>query len=72
MSEGGCKVMKQTSATNSYKIPKTMNAWVLGGPNEMKLIEKKRTAILKDEITTDQAVEDLIHFSKQHKLKGEE
>jgi L-iditol 2-dehydrogenase len=25
---------------NEYRVPKTMKAWVLGGPNELKLVEK--------------------------------
>jgi len=33
-------MIKKETGSNSYKIPKTMKAWVLGGPNEMKLIEK--------------------------------
>jgi len=32
---------KKKSNTNNYEIPKTMKAWVLGGPHEMKLVEKK-------------------------------
>ena len=28
------------SQTNAFKIPKTMKAWVLGGPDELSLVEK--------------------------------
>src|SRR5712672_1026018 len=28
------------SQTNAFKIPKTMKAWVLGGPDELNLVEK--------------------------------
>ena len=28
------------SQTNAFTIPETMKAWVLGGPEELKLVEK--------------------------------
>lgn len=32
--------MSNNAATNDYDIPKTMKAWVLGDPHEMRMIEK--------------------------------
>lgn len=32
--------MGQAARTNQFQIPETMKAWVLGGPNELKLVEK--------------------------------
>ena len=32
--------MSQAARTNQFQIPGTMKAWVLGGPNEIKLVEK--------------------------------
>jgi len=32
--------MGQAAPTNQFQIPGTMKAWVLGGPNEIKLVEK--------------------------------
>ena len=29
------------SQTNTFKIPKTMKAWVLGGPDELRLVENR-------------------------------
>ena len=31
---------KAASQTNAFKIPKTMKAWVLGGPDELNLVDK--------------------------------
>jgi len=32
--------MSQAARTNQFQIPGTMKAWVLGGPNEIKLVQK--------------------------------
>ncbi len=33
--------MSEAARTNEFQIPETMKAWVLGGPDELKLVEKK-------------------------------
>jgi hypothetical protein len=33
--------MPSTNLGNQYHVPKTMKAWVLGGPEELALVEKR-------------------------------
>src|SRR5215469_10358042 len=38
---GGNVTTRQSPGSNEYPIPETMKAWVLGGPDELSLVEKK-------------------------------